>query len=36
MQVSMMIAAQRHSELVAHLATERTWLRKFEVMRIAR
>jgi hypothetical protein len=35
-QVTMVIAAQRHGELVAHLATERARLCKFEVVRIAR
>jgi hypothetical protein len=36
MQIAMMVAAQRHSELITDLATERTWLRKFEMKRIAR
>jgi hypothetical protein len=36
MQVAMVITAQRHGELIAHLATERTRLCKFEVMRIGR
>jgi hypothetical protein len=34
-QVTMVIAAQRHGELVAHLATERTRLGEFEVVCIA-
>jgi hypothetical protein len=36
MQIAMVLAAQRHGKLVAHLATERTWLCKFKVVRIAR
>ena len=35
MQIAMVVAAQRHGELVAHLATERARLCKFEVVRIA-
>ena len=36
MQVAMMFTAQRHGEFVADLASERSGLRKFEVMRVAR
>ena len=35
MQVAMMFAAQRHGEFVADLASERSGLGKFQMMRIA-
>ena len=33
MKLSMMVSTQWHSEFVADLASERSWLREFEMMR---
>jgi hypothetical protein len=35
MQGVVVVTTKRHGELVAHLAPERGWLRKFEVVGIA-
>ena len=34
MQGVVMVTTQRHGELIAHLAPQRGWLSKFEMMRV--